>query len=172
MTYLWYLVPFTLFVSAVAWESGIVASAAVLLLASVSLLLGFNPGPWMVANPFLSGLGIVGYFLVGALWSLFKYYLWLKSERDHMLDEMAQWRASQSKNADLSIAAFGRSTYAAKWKPRYNKSRLVFWMTWWVPSVFWTLTHDLFTKAWRVVYDLVVREYERLADRVIRRNLG
>ncbi len=172
MIYILYGIPIVFFLSAVAMESGVYATCGLAaLLGLVYIFYGLDPMLWCWTHPAASIAILAGYFLVGFLWALFKYYDWLRGQNDNIVKAMDSWRRRGGEDLiDTSVAGFSKSIYADDWKPSKNKDRILFWMTWWVFSVVWFLSHDLFAKIWRRVYDLVAFQFEWLASRAFRRS--
>ena len=171
MNYLLYLVPAVLLLSGTALESGTVSFIGLLALAGATYLVsGVDPFLWIVANPVLTMLLVAGYLLAGALWARMKFSLWLMDEAKSMREAYESYRRS-TPHTDASLENFKKSLAARTWSPARNKGRIMAWMAWWVPSVFWTLTHDFFQKIWRWAYDLMLKSLERATNSALDRHL-
>lgn len=105
-------------------------------------------GGYAVSNPGILIFGVIGYIVLGVLWSFFRWYIYL-------LDYKKLWP-----KADVHDAA-GIS-------PSYNKSRLISWMAYWPLSACWFIMHKPFTRLYNWIFDKVSATYQQIADKVFK----
>lgn len=112
---------------------------------------------YIAQNP-LSVILMAGlYFFCGAVWSLVKWYLFLKDKRRKGLDQHHRY----NKGA------------ATEWKPDIPKAReymgtILMWMSWWPFSALWTLVDDPIRRAFRNIFDHLEKTYDRMAERIMK----
>lgn len=76
------------------WSLGVVVLAALV----IQFATRFDPFGWVVANPDIFLLGVVGYFVVGTMWSVVKWHARVRNCRDDYLDyreDFQEWKASR-----------------------------------------------------------------------------
>jgi len=91
--------------------------------------------------------------------------------------EKAIWEASQGvMTADLLVwwkehekdtyvrDFFGRVTSIGKPEPEHYKGRIVSWIVYWPPSMFWTLLNDPIRKIGRAIYNWISATLKRISD--------
>jgi len=95
----------------------------------------------VIANPLLTVYCILGYLVIGVLWSFFKYYSFVRErKRDGYTYEMLQ-------NAN-------------------NKGRVITWMAYWPFSAIAHLVGDGLYKLFVWIYDQVSGVYDRILKSV------
>lgn len=97
---------------------------------------------------------VVGYLVLGAAWSTFKWFLRVNSDVSQ-----AEIRENLKKGygTPLSIDV------------AYNKARLIRWIVWWPGSIVWNLTYKFVVRAGRFVYDLLASMFKGIADAAVRK---
>jgi hypothetical protein len=116
-------------------------------------------------HPGLAVLFILGYFLVGTIWSIGKWYLFVKDRRAKYDEAKANW------SPDLSRGGKIYANVATEWEKsheylrfknsknglaplvRDNKSRILTWMGYWPWSMLWTLINDPIKRAFKTIYN-------------------
>jgi len=96
------------------------------------------------------------YFVVGTLWSFFKWFLFVKDQRKAYDEDLAEWDKTGDKRS--------------KPKPnvpqaKENKSRITAWMSFWPWSCFWFLINDPIRRAFRAIFDYLQTRYQMIADK-------
>lgn len=108
-------------------------------------------------NPFMLAWDNLGsiikfllvYFLVGGVWSIAKWYLFLTNVRDDMLDRGEKVRPSQS--------------YA-----RYNQSRIYSWIGHWPFSMIGSLFGDFLSRIVKSIYRALSNLYDKMANNIFK----
>lgn len=98
----------------------------------------------------LLAIGI--YALAGVVWSLFKWYRFVKAKsfclRERYGDTLSQEEMDTLRRT-LSVSQ--------------NKARLTGWIAWWPWSLIWNITGDFFN----FLYDTMVHAYQKIADHAL-----
>ncbi len=181
-----------LIIWALEYEKG--TRATLTLVLTISAIIIFNKGfgklfAWIGSNFLLFAGLILGYFFVGAIWSIVKWYFYTKNRR-YQYDKL-KIKFFRSKNlqpntgtipADLreewekylgSSFEFGsefiRTTSAnAKLNlspsPYDHKSTILMWMGHWPLSLLWTLINDPVKHALRWMYKHLIKTYEKISN--------
>ncbi len=108
-------------------------------------------GEWIIANPGTSSLVILGYALLGVIWSFIKWYMYLVDIR------MQRGTNKVAADKDKNIA-------------RYNKSTIMSWMCYWPLSMLWTLINNPIKRFFNYIFESISGSYQRLADRVLKQD--
>lgn len=130
--------------------------------ATAMLLIGIFSLSWMFGstNPFVFIWNNLGGFLlyllvyagIGGVWSVFKWYLFLLKERDHVLLVTKQFGTKAQRP---------ESSYA-----RNNKSKITGWISHWPLSIIGTFFGDFLLRLWNYVYKIFGNVYNSISDAV------
>lgn len=90
---------------------------------------------------------IFGYFIAGGVWSLFKYWLFLKNVKASMIERGTTERP--------------RNSYMAN-----NKAKLMSWIGHWPFSIIGTFFGDFLYRIGRTIYNTLGGTYERIEKHV------
>lgn len=134
--------------------------------ANVNLLEYVLQFPWQTA------LGALGYFSIGTVWSIFKWYFFVRNKRELYLaakeeyaknpPEMKWERGDKVAEIKEFPSAWEKSYERGKFLnskkgleplPGDNKSRILMWMAYWPWSAFWTLINDSVKKVYKFIYE-------------------
>jgi hypothetical protein len=114
---------------------------AVAAFAALAVLGDLNPFKWIYLHPMQTAEYVVGYFAVGTLWGVAKWFFWLRKMRRFMEEFSVQYP-----NFDHSTwrEAMRRRAWPMELPPRVgeHKSKILGWMMLWPSSMIWTLLHD------------------------------
>jgi hypothetical protein len=120
------------------------------------------------ANPLLLVYWTIGYLLIGAGWSLFKW--WRYVDRT-----VKRWSKSDysghKRNLEMIRSADSDSTVQlpSEIDPGNNKDRFFGWTLYWPFSGIWTLLDDPLRAAFEFMYEQFGQIYTKIAQRVARR---
>lgn len=163
-------------------------------LASLSLLATFwCLGYWGDFNvisaarlyPVQAVFALVGYFLIGVLWTVGKWWFFVTGRRAKYDELKAQYieeklnlprdshRIPDDKKADLQTFIQRKGSYyggdiTVRPKAREHKSRIMTWLTYWPWSMFWTLLSDPVKRIWKWSYDRLQTIFESISSRAYR----
>jgi hypothetical protein len=138
------------------------------------------------ANPLEFAAGVAGYFVAGTIWSVAKWWFFLKDRREKY-DELkaeflrnngvqgtvipeklrAPWRLQAASLTDHR--GYGSaSAESIIPKARNHKGKILTWMTYWPWSMVWTLINDPVKKLFRQIYRSIQNLMQSISDRVFR----
>jgi len=140
---------------------------AIMTVAILAVFGGINPIQWFLHNPWETVLALVGYFAVGAIWSLIKWYFFLLGVRRHIQD----MRREHPDNVDKDVVNLLRCAGVGGEIPpqiRDNKSRVIGWMALWPASMLWTVINDPVRRACEEIYNRLGGVYQAISNRVFR----
>jgi hypothetical protein len=138
------------------------------------------------ANPGHTALLILSYFLLGAGWSLVKWFFYLHKQRIKYEEYKAKFlEENKAKELTPELAAKLSDTIAGsprRYAPyndsegvtatppsaRAHKGDLTRWATYWPFSIVGTLLNDVVRKAWTYIYELLQSTYQRMSNYVFR----
>lgn len=103
-------------------------------------LADINIFTWILANPGLLLFYGVGYFVIGTLWSLFKWYL-LALKQHKKLYEFGTY--GKMKREDYSDQEWATRVERLKPVAKENKAKITGWITYWPTSVLMTLLRGI-----------------------------
>jgi hypothetical protein len=111
------------------------------------------PVAWTIAHPWMA-LGVfAAYLLLGAVWSLCKWYL---VERERVSEARARWAAADSNRS--------WAEYSAREKTRVTSysGDIMAWIAFWPVNLLWTFIDDPI----RRIYRQLQTAYQRITDSV------
>lgn len=125
----------------------------------------FKPFTWVMANPGLFGLGVLGYVSVAVAWTFLKWYMFSVAAKEMYSDFRKDWIANLKRPFDVVIGeaplskAFG-SFYAYRKRfgesvppsPSENASRIMLWMIFWPVDMVWSIINDPVVRVFRWIY--------------------
>lgn len=119
---------------------------------------------WAMDNP-INFLGAAAlYLLAGAVWALFKWWRYSQKNAHRVKEAFSQWQKS---NAAAPREDFYNSDYHNPLSLSKNRDRIIVWMAWWVPSLFWALVSDLVIGLWNRLYDMLSGAFGSVMRRVV-----
>ena len=110
---------------------------------------------WIKVNPTTFFFYILGYYAVGTIWSIAKWFLFLR-KKVRMAEKHLESTSSVSRLNDFDF----RAPLAAD-----NKSRIISWMSYWPFSAFWTILNKFFLRVWEFLYETFEKLYNNMAKR-------
>lgn len=146
-------------------------------------LLGYNLYQLAVDNPAVTYSVLAGYFPVGVLWALLKWYLLLTKVRDEFLEEKDKWMRDNLSNLSADkmeeewrLRSSGKKTRKSEGdyfipkleKPTAskNKSKIVSWIAYWPVSFIWTMIADFVQGLARRIYQKISKVFIKMSDKV------
>lgn len=163
----WTVVLFGIIVATTENELGWVSFIVLAIGVTVMELAGASAlWPWVVENPLRLVVYLVGYLIAGGLWSLFKWWLFVRRRMPEVKEAFQRWSRD---HASAPMDEFIASSYhnPVSLSDNTNQERIMRWMIWWVPSLFWTLLSDLLISIWNRVYDLMAGGYRAIMRRIV-----
>jgi hypothetical protein len=137
---------------------------------------------FVLQNPLQSLFFVGAYVLIGAVWSVVKWWFYVRKWKDEYDDKRAYFLNSKGElngpvpeNLRKSWAEECRyytSSYNDS-RPlnepptvRGHKSRITTWLAYWPPSMIWTLLNDPIKRLYRFVYTELQAVYQSIVDKV------
>jgi len=113
---------------------------------------------WVLANYRLFLVYVIFYFIAGAVWSLFKWYRFVKAELE---------RCKGIKNkSDKYDWAFQLTLNNWPPCPDQNKSKIVRWIVAWPVNLVWAILEDFFVWVGRKIYSFIGDIYRKIANKL------
>jgi hypothetical protein len=124
-------------------------------------------------HPLLLVLGVVGYFALGTVWSVARWWLHVREERlrydearadfchDHELDGSIPESLQEDWQAYLKSR---KRRVEIRPKARRHKGRILMWMAYWPWSMFWTILNDPVRKAFRFIFHHIHDYLQEISD--------
>lgn len=108
---------------------------------------------YMLHHPMNIILVLLGYFVVGTVWSVVKWFFFLKRKVREFEDSTSDYKF----NEDGTL----KDNYTPK--AREHRSSILLWMSWWPFSALWTLLNDPFRQAFEWIADVLEQTFDRMA---------
>jgi len=119
-------------------------------------------------NPISILLYMMVYILAGVIWSFIKYYFHLKNFRDRYEDAKKEYIDRYKGKSEIEWKEYADSSYDfQKSRQKPNMDKIMIWMTWWIPSMIWTVINDPIRKFFRWIYYRVIGVYEGMYRRIL-----
>lgn len=100
-------------------------------------------------------IGVGVYAFVGILWSIFRWFKFVKSAANEYRSKKA---GSENSLTEGQLADLRREISVSN-----NKSRITAWIAYWPWSLVWNITGDFFT----MIYENLEGLYQKIADRAV-----
>jgi len=107
-------------------------------------------------HPLMSITRVGIYIGIGLVWSIFKWYFFLKNKMEYLT---AKFETEHTPN-------WSAVSYNDFPKAKNNKSRIISWMSYWPFSALWTLINEPVKKTFRFIYSKVESIYEKMAEKI------
>ena len=146
---------------------GYATITAVATVAALAILGNLNPLTWIYRHPFETAEYVVGYFVVGTVWGVTKWFFWLRKIRRFMEEFRAEY---PHYNAADWRDAMRRRSWPMELPPKVgdHKSKIVGWMALWPSSMIWTLLHDPVKWAFEEIYANLGGMMQGISNRVFK----
>jgi hypothetical protein len=165
----------------IEWGKGALATAS---LAGTMVLLYFlgdiNILGYVIHHPVTLALGLVVYFAAGTVWSVARWWLFVRDMRGRYDDVRADF--CQDHNLDGAIPeqfqqlwlerleSSGRRGRRIEIRPRarQHRGKIVAWMAYWPWSLSWTVLNDPVRKSCRVIYQHIHDYLQEISNNAFR----
>ncbi len=132
--------------------------------------------------PLQTALGAAGYLFIGTVWSIFKWYFFVRNKREEYLKAKEEYengpkekQHSREKGADIvefdapwekcyARTRFLNSKRGIVPLPGDHKSRILMWLAYWPWSAFWTLINDSVKKVYKFIYENITGILTRISQ--------
>lgn len=172
---------FIVLVLCVEFEAPFKALGTIVVVTACLTLFGnFEPFEWIATHPLHVAGSIVGYFVLGAGWSLVKWWLFVGKRKEVYDDLKFNWLKSQGIKATL-VPEELRKDWVKRvrdefgWGSNKNyqipqarefKGRIMTWMAYWPWSVFWSIFDDIIRKIFSAIYAELASTFQRISSRL------
>jgi hypothetical protein len=103
---------------------------------------------YVVENPGTVILYVLGYIILGAIWSIVRWFIYLKG-------------------LALNVDENGNCKhYKSDFDVFYNKGRIMNWMFYWPISVIWTVIDEPIKKSFKWIYSKLEGSYKKISDNI------
>ncbi len=115
----------------------------------------------------------LGYLVAGAIWSLAKWWFFVREARDRFEQKKAEWIADRIKFANVPEtkeqieSALKRHVSVSSYYPKASKekSRIMTWMCYWPWSLVWTIINDPVKKAFTAIFNRMKATFDKIAKK-------
>ncbi len=112
-----------------------------------------NGAAYIVHHPVNIILALLGYFVLGTLWSVVKWFFFLKRKV----------REFENSSSDYKFDDDGTLKEQYLPKAREHRATILLWMSWWPFSALWTLLNDPFRQAFEWIADVLEQTFDRMS---------
>jgi hypothetical protein len=152
-------------------------------LALLDLLGDLNLIEWILANPLLLILAIVGYFITGTCWSFVKWYIFVRDRKEAVEDfrhkfkkkyklmsnkpipenKLNDWYKAINNYSEHIYGAFRSLEVPVA---REYKERILVWATYWPWSMAFSLMADLVRQLFTIIYAKMSNTYQKISNTI------
>lgn len=161
-------------------EKGSAATITATIAVILFLIWGdFNLFGWVVSNTLSFLMYLVGYFVIGTVWTVVKWYFYLLARKSEAIEFKGQYCQSNGITGDMtedqrkkfieSLVGYS-STYRDDTFPpnaTNHKSDIVRWAAYWPFSAFWTLLGDGIRRLWDFIYVQIGGMLQKMSSKVM-----
>lgn len=145
-------------------------------ISSVLLLKFFGdvniPG-MIVSNPINALYFSVGYLVLGTVWSLAKWWFFVREARESFDSMKKEWFLNRGRYANVPESdekrnqEFKKHIGSRDFRPKASKekSRIMTWMCWWPWSFVWTLINDPVKRAFTAIFNKFKSAFDSISNR-------
>jgi hypothetical protein len=164
----------------VEWDQGALATVTFLVTMLLLQFLGnVNLYGYVIGHPWTVVLGAAGYFAVGTLWAIAKWWFYVREQRAWYDELRAAYLrgyridAQQAVPEDLQhqwqrcLTQAKRSRRPLEVRPlaARHKAEILHWMSYWPWSFSWTMLKDPIRKAFLTIYHDIAEHLQKISDR-------
>lgn len=180
----WTLLVVSSFVLLFCVEKNHGGPATVTVIATLCLLNWFGQIPvfsYILKNPLVILPGVFGYFLIGAFWSIVKWFFYVKDQREKY-DSLKENFIKQNSLSILvnepipdkfkelwtkSINGYYGESYRLEINPKVSnyKTQIFLWIAYWPLSFIWTIINDPVRKITNRIYNNIHTWLQSISDR-------
>ena len=166
----------------VAYENGIGATLSLIVFGAILQFCGgVDIAGFVVQHPFQLAGVIIAYFVVGTVWGVVKWWLFVNDKLQAYEDMKIEWLRikghegtnvvpedlkSQWKEYIDDHHFPHRKTVAKAPLAREHKNRILNWMGFWVPSMLYSLFNDFIRRVFQSIYYRIAKELQKISDRI------
>jgi hypothetical protein len=129
---------------------------------------------FIVANPGKVLLMIIGYFVIGTVWGIIKWFLYVNRQLEKYNEKKTEFLLkNKATEFTPALAAAFKSHYFGFGdglvpQAHDHKGDILMWMTYWPFSSLWTLINDPIRKIFRTIYTNIASSLQAISDRMFK----
>ncbi len=164
---------FLLLIAAVEYEKPGWATLSLIVTCLALWLFGnVNVFALAVSDPLLTLELLAGYFAVGAIWSLAKWWFFVRRERERYDEARTAFLANHNLPSNAQIPANlkeiwqNQFSYGTSCKPKAqaHKGKILTWMIYWPWSCAWTVLNDPVKRLFKNIFNAMKALFQKVAD--------
>ncbi len=126
------------------------------------------------ANPGILAIGLLTYFIIGTIWSFFKWYLFVGDKaktinlllesgisKDLIADKYSTFYIKKATILETNFACLAPNV-------KDYKKKITIWIILWIPSSIWFLVNDPIRRMANWIYDQVKGRFQSISDRAFK----
>lgn len=151
-------------------ENGFAATIALLL--ELGILVLFSDVPifvWIAANQMLLIYCLIGYFIIGIMWAIAKWYFYVLDRRDEALiikedhpslnrEDLIRKITTSTRYNDLSFPPNAKE----------HKADFLRWSSYWPLSITWSLLNDIISRIWTTIYSYITGILQKISNKIFK----
>jgi hypothetical protein len=169
----WLLTAIALFFTGwIAEESGIGATICLIFYVGLLHFGGNNIVSLILAQPWVVVALFAGYFVLGTVWGVLKWAIYVRGKRDELIDKIRNFCTSRNMPFNLPIDKDLWDAYCkhhtVEGIPKIHEHKTLFmrWVGFWPLNLVFTLFNDLFRNICRHIYYSLAQHLQQMADRI------
>ena len=137
----------------------------------------FKPFSLLSAHPVWGALTVLGYFVAGAAWCIWKWWFFVKAKRREYDEKKRRFLEANGVGHLRTVPENLRDTWrdmnqlpydTPKPMPSRHKGRIMTWLVYWPWSFVWTIIDDPIKRMFRAIYDQIKSTLEAISHRAFR----
>ena len=105
-------------------------------------------------NPLKFILYIILYVFAGAIWSVMKWYFFLVEKKNEFIQSKIDYPSTTHK-LNIPLA-------------KDHKGTIILWMSYWIPSLFWTFINQWVSKVWTKMFNNLESVFNKISKSVFK----
>jgi hypothetical protein len=162
----------------IEWEYSGLATLSVLVTAAImQFACHVDMIGYVQANPQIVLYGLLGYFLTGTVWSIMKWWFFVKGERRRYNEFKAEFLYDNGiKDGILpdnlkpqflhDLPTYGSDKIEIRPQVGNHKARIYLWIAYWPWSMLWTIVNDPIRRICREIYEQIKSNLQKISDSV------
>lgn len=155
--------------------SGLATGSLLVTGAILQWIFGIDIIGYIGRHPSVVGYGAIGYFVVGTLWAIIKWWFFVVGERRKYDEAKAKFLADKKITgpipndlkeafADFINRRYGDDSIEIRPQVTNHKARIYMWMAYWPFSALWTLINDPVRRIFREIYARIRATLQKISD--------
>lgn len=158
----------------VEWENGIGATISVAVFMTILYFMGgMDFITYIKDNPWNIVIGAASYIVLGIMWGIVKWYLFVKDQLDDYEELKVKWLEEHHRITNTKVVP---ANLREEWKsylsrgqfrawndkrppitgvapdPKKHADKIIRWMTFWVISLIWSIVNDFVKRIFKEIY--------------------